>query len=234
MSRHQKSISAPKTFPIPRKGKKWTIKPSPGPHSKDNCIPLGIVVRDILEYANSVKEVKKVLKAGKCEVDGKIVKDHRYPLGMFDSLKLGEEFYRLVPSKKGFDLIKINEEEAGKKLCKVEDKKPIKDGKLQLNLNDGKNIIVNEDEMDDLETGSSLVLSLPEMKVERIVERDSGQKVMITEGKNKGKIAQLKEFKTVKGSERNRVIVESEKRKIDLPEELIFPVGEGNLKVNGD
>lgn len=229
MTRHQKSISSPKTFPIKRKGKKWTIKPSSGPHSEDDCIPLAIVVRDVLGYADSIKEVKKIINEGKCEVDLRTVNDHRFPLGTFDSLKLGEEFYRIVPSKKGFKLVEIGEKDVKRKLCRIEDKRKLRGGKTQLNLSDGKNILTDRENVD---TDSSILLDLEEMKIEDVIKLEEGSKVMITRGKNRGKIADFKKLKVVKGSKPNRVIVEWEGEEIDLPEDLIFPVGKDKPAVN--
>lgn len=228
MSKHQKSISAPKTFPIERKGSPWTIKPIPGPHSEEESVPITIVLRDVLGYADTVKEVKKLLHQGKCLVDGREVKDYRFPLGAFDVLKLGDLHYRVVPSAKGFDLIEIDEKEAGKKLCRVEDKKVIKGGKVQLNLNDGKNI----EDGEDIDTGSSVLLDVDGMEIEDTIEMEEGCRVMIVRGKNRGKIGKLKEMKPVKGSKPNRVVVEWEGNEIDLPEDLIFPVGEENGTIN--
>lgn len=224
MSKHQKAISAPKTFPIPRKLKTWVAKPSPGPHGKKECVPIVVIVRDVLGKAETMKEVRQILRNGKCYVNGKMVKDRRFPMGVFDSLQLGDDYYRLVPSKKGFDLVEIDEEEAGKRLSRIEDKKMLKGGRLQLNLDDGRNMIVGEDF--DLGTGSVLLIKVPEGEILEEMERKKGCKVIITEGKNRGKIAELKDIKKTLGSKPNVAILEYEGREIDLPEKLVFPVGE--------
>lgn len=223
MSKHQKSISAPKTFIVKRKERSWSIKPSPGPHSTEDCIPLAIVVRNMLDYTENVGEVKKILNEEKCKVDGRVIKDYRFPLGIFDSLTLGEEFYRLMPYKKGFKLIEISEEEGAKKLCRVEDKKIVKGDEIQLNLNDGKNLLTKNEE---IETGDSLLLSLPDLEVKEVVKGKEGCKAIVREGKNRGKTAEVGKRKTTQGMKSNRIIVKREGEEIDLPEKLIFPVGE--------
>lgn len=224
MTKHQKAISAPKTYPIERKGGGWTIQPSPGPHSKEECVPLGIVIRDVLGYADSIKEVKKILQEGKCKVDQRVVKDYRFPLGIFDSLSLQEEkFYRLVPSRKGFKLVEIGEEEASKKLCRVEGKKRAKKGRTQVQLNDGKNLLMEET---GLETGDSVLLNIPELEIIQTVRRKEGNKLIITRGKNRGQVAEFREIKVVRGSGSNRAVAESSGAELDLPEKLVFMVGE--------
>lgn len=230
MSKHQKSLSSPKTYPIPRKERPWAIKPSPGPHSQDNCVPLGIIIRDVLNYAESVSEVKRILKKGNCEVDGKRVSDHRFPVGIFDSLKFGDEFFRVVPSKRGFKLVGISEKDSKEKICRLEDKKIIKDGDLQLTFNDGKTFLDREDEFMDVDTGSSVVISLPDLEIVELIELDKDQDIMITEGKNRGEVAQFKKKKNLKGSNENRVIVSQENKELDLPESLVFPIDTDIIK----
>ncbi|MFB6076431.1 MAG: 30S ribosomal protein S4e, partial [Candidatus Aenigmatarchaeota archaeon] len=51
--KYQKTISAPKTFPVKKKGRKYVTNPSSGPHSKEECIPLGVILRDVLSYADA-------------------------------------------------------------------------------------------------------------------------------------------------------------------------------------
>lgn len=233
MTEHQKAISSPKTFPIERKGNKWTTSPRSGPHSANECIPLGILIRDVLGYAESNKEVRKILNEDYCKIDGKICKDYKYPVGIFDSIKLKNENYRVVPAKKGFKLVEISQKKRQKKICRLEDKTSIKGGKIQLNLNDGKNILL-EDEP-NLETGSSLVISLPELEIEDTIELKKGIKVMIVGGKNRGETAKFEKIKEVKGSKPNRIIVKREGKEINLPEDLIFPIGENkSLIESGD
>ncbi len=231
MTKHQKALSSPKTFPIERKNRSWAIKPSAGPHPKDNCIPLGIVLRDILKYTENVSEVKKVLKEGQCDVDCKRVRDYRFPLGIFDTLRVGKEYFRLIPSKKGFKLIEISKKDSREKICRIEDKKSIGDGKLQLNLKDGRNITVEEDKFRDLETGSSVVIGLPEQEIKEVIDLEEGQEVMITEGKNRGDLAKFKEKKILRGSKKNRVIVLDDDEEVDLPEGLAIPIDSEKIQL---
>ena len=41
MSRHQKRVTVPRSWPIARKSHKWVAKASPGPHSSEDSMPLG-------------------------------------------------------------------------------------------------------------------------------------------------------------------------------------------------
>ncbi len=230
MSKHQKSLSSPKTYPIKRKERPWSIKPSPGPHSHENCIPLGIIVRDMLGYAENVSEVKQILEEGKCSIDGKDTRDHRFPVGIFDSLRLGKEYFRVVPSKKGFKLVEIDKKDAKEKICRIENKRIVKGGETQIILNDGKSIIAKNDKTRDMDTGTSVVLSLPDKKCKKFIETKKGQDVMITKGKNRGETAVFEEKKILKGTKENRIIVKQGDKEIDLPENIVFPINKERIK----
>ncbi|MFB6216469.1 MAG: hypothetical protein ABEJ72_05825 [Candidatus Aenigmatarchaeota archaeon] len=127
--------------------------------------------------------------------------------------------------------MEIDEDESEFKICRVDDKKVLGEDRVQLNLNDGKNIEVTEDF--EIETGSSVVITLPDKEVEEVIGLEEGNDVMITEGKNRGKLAEFKKKKTVKGSASNRVIVKGEDREINLPEDLVFPVDGGKIDMGG-
>ena len=81
-----------------------------------------------------------------------------------DVLSLGDDHYRCVLDHRGrLRYRAISAEEAAWKICRIEGKTTIKGGKTQLNLHDGRNIIV--DDAQAYSTGDSLKLGLPEQNV---------------------------------------------------------------------
>jgi Ribosomal protein S4E len=88
MGRHQKRIAAPRSWKIERKTAYWTVKPRPGPHPGNRSIPLLLIVRDMLKLADNSKEAKRILNEGNVTVDGKVRKDHKFPVGIFDLLSI--------------------------------------------------------------------------------------------------------------------------------------------------
>jgi len=46
MTRHQKRLSVPKSWPVERKTATWTVKAGAGPHGEAG-VPLLIVLRDV-------------------------------------------------------------------------------------------------------------------------------------------------------------------------------------------
>ena len=159
MSKHLKRYFAPKTWNIKRKGIPYITKHSPGTHTIGVSMPLNVILRDILNYAESNREVKFILENRNVEVDGIRRKDYRFPVGLLDVLSLNDtnEHFRIVLDKRGkINLIKIGLEEKGLKMYKITGKKSIK-GKIQLNLYDGKNILVKEN---DYKIGDTLLMTL--------------------------------------------------------------------------
>ena len=130
-SNHMKRLAMPRSWPITRKTNIWVSRPNPGAHSLELCIPVGVVIRDILQFANTMREVRYILQAGKVSVDGKTIKDTRRGVGLMDVLTLGDNNYRCVLDHNGkLRYSAISKDEAGWKICRIEGKPPSKAEKL--------------------------------------------------------------------------------------------------------
>ncbi|RKY00714.1 MAG: hypothetical protein DRP54_05040 [Spirochaetes bacterium] len=141
---HLKRHAMPKWWPVPRKTHTFVVKPMPGPHPWDKSVPLKIIIRDILGYAENSYEAKKILTAGKVLVDKKVRKEPNFPVGFMDVIEIPEtkKFFRMDVNEKGMGLREISEKESGMKLCKIIGKTVVKGGLFQINLHDGRNIIL--------------------------------------------------------------------------------------------
>jgi len=149
MSRHLKRSYASRAIRIHRKEHKWTIRPRPGPHPLRRSIALGIVVRDYLKLADTKKEAKRIISEGEILVDGVKRKDYKFPCGFMDVISVPriKKHFRVLFDRKGmFQLLPILEKDSGWKLSRVEGKKTLRGKKIQLNLHDGKNKLVEKDE----------------------------------------------------------------------------------------
>jgi len=221
---HLKRLVAPEFWPIPKKKYTWTFAPSPGPHKKDKCIPLAIIVRDILGLAQTGKEAKRIIRAREVLVDGKVRTDHRYPVGLLDVVSIPKinKHYRVVPYKNGLKLIEIDENDAKKKILKIVGKRSIKGNRFQLNMNDGKNLIVNENKY---RTNASLLVELPSLKILDYIEMDVGGLVLITSGQNSGKIARIVEVKEGKFNVKPKLTCEIEGERIEALKEHAIVIG---------
>ena len=145
--------------------------------------------------------------------------------GIFDVVEISGtgEFFRVVSGEKTLKLIRIPDKEKNLKLCRIDNKTMVKGGKIQLNLNDGKNILVDGG---DFKTGDSLLIELSNVKIKKHLKRDKGSTVMIIKGQNRGKIGKIKEIEKVYGPNPNKVTVEIDNRTVSIPEKFVFVIGE--------
>jgi len=218
---HLKRFSAPETWRIERKTKKWAIHPSPGPHPKERSLPLAIVIRDYLKLADNGREAKKIIAARKILVDGKARRDYKYPCGLMDVISIPDidEHYRVLLDSKGrLRLVKIGEEEAKWKLSRIENKTIVRGGKLQLNLHDGRNIITEEN---DYKTGDVLKISLPEQEIMEKIPMKKGYMALIIGGSHAGEIAEIDEIVVTKSPMPNIVKLKG----FSTIKPYVFPIG---------
>ncbi len=226
MVMHQKRLSAPKTYKIPRKVAKWTVKPSPGPHDK-NAVPLLIIVRDFLQLADNSREARKIISAGEILVDGVPRKDYKFPVGLFDVVKIPKlnKSYRIVFDEKG-RYVPIEIEDDNLKLYKIKNKTMVRGGKVQLNLFDGTNVLAEN----EYKTKDSLLMEIPSKKIVDHLPFEIGALVMITGGTHAGEIGRVKDYRVIRGSSPNLVTVEVEGRELTTIVDYVFVVGRKDAK----
>lgn len=232
MSKHFHRISAPKNYPILKKTSHYVIKVGAGPHSKDASLPLLLILRDLLRIAHTSKESKKLLNKRKIMVDGKFRRKLNLPVGLMDVISLPEskQSYRFVFGKKGkVLLIKINEKEAGLKFCKIINKKIVKNGKIQLNLHDGRNILVDNP---IYKPGDSLLISLPNQEIKKHLSFDKGMLVYITDGKHIGELAKISEVRAMVGSNPDRVLLTADNgNSFETLKKYVFIIGKDKPEI---
>jgi len=212
--KHLKRKPAPKLWPIHRKEAVWTVKPKPGPHPLSRCIPLVLVFRDMLRFAKTRKEANTVISQGKIKVNGKIRREELFPVGLMDVISTPEteKAYRVLPSEKGLILHPIETDETGFKLCRIEDKSIVRGGHVQLNLNDGTNILVQvkdpkNPEEDVYQTMDTLNLSIPDQEILGHVKLAVGAPAIIIGGKNVGKYGKITAIEEKPSRKRRELLV---------------------------
>lgn len=205
--KHLKRYKAPKTWPIHPKEDTWTVKPSPGSHSIDDSLSLTLIIRDILGLADNSREAKRIINSGNVLIDGRIVKDYKFPVGFMDIIEIPKtgEIYRVLLDNKGRLQLKQIEEN-NSKLCKIVNKSTIKGGKTQLNLHDGKNVIVEED---NYGVGDVLVLSIPDNEILDAFPLKEDATILVTGGKHTGEIGSINEIIVNESSNPNTITVEN-------------------------
>jgi small subunit ribosomal protein S4e len=219
-----KRLLAPEYWKIPKKKYTWVVTPSPGPHKKFECIPLLIIVRDILGLAETGKEAKTIIKKGEVFVDGKPRKDYTYPAGLMDVVSIPKlnKHFRIISNSKGLKPVEIPEKEANLKLLKIRNKKIVKGARIQLNFHDGKNIFV---ERDVYKTGDSLLVELPKLKILEHFKLEKGSLGLIIRGKKAGNLAKVVEIITTRTQEPRKIICEVGDKNMEVVFDYFFVVG---------
>ena len=190
---HLARLAAPKTWQIDRKSTVFITKPVSGPHGLQSGMPINVILKEMLKYAATTREVKKILNTNEVKVDGTARKDFRFPVGIFDTLEFPSinEQFRIILNKSGkLDLVKIKKEEASVKPSKIVGKTMAK-GKLQLNLYDGKNILVSGG---NYTVGDSVLLSLPDQKITKHLKLDKKSSIFLVGGKHTGEIGHVEDI----------------------------------------
>jgi len=134
------------------------------------------------------------------------------------SIPDAEKIYRILPSQKGLFLHPIGKDEAGFKLCRIENKSVIKGGHVQLNLHDGRNILIRvkdpvKPEEDLYQTLETLKMSIPDQEVVGHFRLTEGAPAIIVDGKNIGKWGKIVTIEQRPGQNRRSSLVTIEDKK---------------------
>lgn len=193
-SSHTKRLNAPRVAVLPNKKiNKFLINTRAGPHKKDESVPLTVLIRDMLGLAQSAKEAKKIIQQGLVTIDGRKVTDEKRPVGLMDVVSFPAQksnYILYIGRKNKLRSKEISDTKAKTKICKVVGKKAGKKGEIIVTLHDGKNIIVDN----NIKVGDSVVLSLPSLKVTKLLKLEKGTNCYIMKGKHVGDVAQLQDF----------------------------------------
>ncbi len=223
MSNHQKRISAPENYPVERKEGAYVVK-AQGPHPEDKGVPLGVVVRDVLGYADDLSEVESLLSKGKILVNGRERKNARSTVGFMDVIGFPDidEHYRVLVTGEGYFLHEVEDGEEELKIARVSGKTTLKGGETQLNLDDGNNIRSEE----DYGTKGSVLVTAPGLDIEEEAGFEEGNLAYIRGGKHTGRIAEIQDIKVNAGSTPNTVTLEDDGDEFETVEENVYVVGE--------
>ena len=183
----------PKNWLFPKRDYTYIVNPRAG-QNKDYSLPILVILRDVLKLLKTTREAKIILKEGNILVNGQIIKDTKYSVGLFDRIyvKKEEKFFTVLLNDKGLIVSEISQ----------------KDG------SDGRNFLYDK----EVKTGDTLIVDLKENKISRIAQLKNGSKVLILGGKHKGSIG------TVESIGKKELVVNLDKEKSPIQTKNIFVV----------
>ncbi|EXB29260.1 40S ribosomal protein S4 [Morus notabilis] len=215
LKKHLKRLNAPKHWMLDKLGGAFAPKPSSGPHKSRECLPLILILRNRLKYALTYREVISILMQRHVLVDGKVRTDKTYPSGFmvqvvvfFESNvtlvtdvvsipKTNENFRLLYDTKGRFRLHSIRDDEAKFKLCKVRSVQFGQKGIPYLNTYDGRTIRYPDPL---IKANDTIKLDLESNKITDFIKFDVGNVVMVTGGRNRGRVGVIKNREKHKGT----------------------------------
>ncbi len=232
---------APAFWPIHRKELPWVVKPSSGSHSLHKCVPLTLVLRDMLGIAETRKEGKIIIDQGKVIVNGKVYKKDDIPVGLMDVISLPDanKYYRVVPSHKGLYIAPITKEESAFSLLRVENKHTVSNG-VQVAVHDGSVMLIKvTDPKNPVEvnydTFDVLKVTYPEKQVVETLKIKEGNLAIITGGKNIGKMGKIVDIEKTEAKKRRQalVVIEDEKgTRYQTIMDFVFSIGEATPMIH--
>ncbi|KAF8749127.1 40S ribosomal protein S4 [Rhizoctonia solani] len=188
----QKALEAPCCAQLVDAGQ-TAPRPSPGPHKLRESLPLTIFLRNRLKYALTGREVTTIVAQRLIKVDGKVRTDNttlpatwvRYVISIEKS---GEHFRLLYDVKGRFVIHRITPEEATYKLLKVRKTAVGARGVPYIVTHDGRTIRYPDPQ---IKVNDTVKFDITTGKITEFVKFDTGNLVMITGGRNMGRVGTI-------------------------------------------
>ena len=206
--RHVSRLAAPKPWQVARKATKWIAKPTSGPRTKAEGIPLVVLIRDVVGMIENQRELRYLINTKQILVNGKLYRDTKFPVGLFDVISFPtiKKHYRVVLTTLGkLQASEISDKEANTLLLQVNEKTSIKGGKLQINLSNGWNVLT--DAKTKIKVGESVLFDLKKKKITENFGFDNGAQVYFVRGKRAGHSATFKSLKETGVLRRQKIAV---------------------------
>ena len=218
---HLKRLTVPKSWSIKKKETTFIATPMPGPHKKSEALTLNLILKDFLKMANTTREVKRILHQKKVFVDGIPRLEYRFPVGVMDIVSIPElnESHRILFSEKGKFILQKLPSDPKEKYCKIIGKHILPKKRVQVNLYDGKNVLVDKD---TYKVGDTIVMA--DGKIKRHMKLEKGALIYLTGGKHIGATGKLLDIKKFKGIENDRIIMETKEGKIETLKDYAFVI----------
>ncbi len=218
---HLKRLTVPKSWILKKKETTFIARPMPGPHKLSAALTLNAVIKEFLKLTKTTREAKRVLYEGKVHVDGIARKEHRFSVGLMDIVTIPSmnESYMVLFSDKGKFMLKKLDADPKEKLCKIIGKHILPKKRTQINLYDGRNIIVDKDAY---KVGDTVIVS--NGKIKRHVKLEKNALIYLIGGKHIGKTGKLIDIKKFEGIENDRIIIETKEGNIETLKDYAFVI----------
>jgi small subunit ribosomal protein S4e len=204
-SRHMNRFAASKYMRIDRKVSTYVTKQNPGRHTLENSIALVTLLKEKMGVAADSREAGILIKNGNVLINGKQVRDKRYPVGFGDmiTLKPTGASYRIDVAKKG--AIRVDDKPTTDRYVKVIGKYLGKKNKVMLRLYDG-SVLEGKNEVKVNDS-----VAVKDNAVKSIVKFSSGARCYVIKGTHASESGTIKGINTGTATRASTVEVDSGK-----------------------
>ncbi|KAI0339668.1 40S ribosomal protein S4 [Trametopsis cervina] len=226
--KHLKRLAAPSSWMLDKLSGTYAPRPSPGPHKLRESLPLTIFLRNRLKYALTGKEVLSITMQRLIKVDQKVRTDPTFPAGFQDVIsieKSGEHFRLLYDVKGRFAIHRISPEESTYKLLKVKKAAVGNKGVPYITTHDGRTIRYPDP---SIKVNDTVKYEFENGKITDFIKFDTGNLVMITGGRNMGRVGVIVHREKHIGGFDIVHVKDSLDRTFATRISNIFVIGEGN------
>jgi len=190
--KHLKRLRAPKHWLLSKLDGIYATRPRPGPHKLRECIPMSLFLRHHLRYALIGQEVIKIINSRHIYVNGKVIKDRKFPLGLMDIISIprtGENFRMILDNKGRFYARPIDEKDKEWTVIRIVKKFKALYARVNCVAHNGWTLAYPHP---DLSVNDSVKVMLgPDMQdptKQEIIKFKIGAEALCTGGRNKGRI----------------------------------------------
>lgn len=182
---HTKRLTAPNTWPIARKNDVFVVSPLSTGTKNKYALPIGFILKEVVKACKTNKEVKYLLTNKLVSLNNSILHDIKQVVGLIQHFKVRDTNFRLIMESSGkLNVVKLDDENTPITLTKVLNKTKVKGNKIQINLFDGSNILVDDAKAKNVKTGSSLVIK--DKDNFDVLNLEKGASVLLYDGRHRG------------------------------------------------
>jgi ribosomal protein S4E len=225
--KHLKRLNAPKHWMLSKMDGIWAPRPSQGPHKLRQSLPLILILRNRLKYALTGKETNMICMEKLVKVDGKTRTDPNFPAGFMDVVEIpkSNDQFRLILDTKGrFTLHPISDEEKTFKLCKVVKKALTLKKVPYVVTHDGRTIRYPDP---IIQVSDTVKVEIASGKITGCTKFEAGSLVMVTQGRNAGRVGHVQKVEKHPGSFDIVSIRDAQGHSFSTRQEYVFVIGTG-------
>lgn len=214
----------PNSWPVKKKNITFVAKPNAGSHKLKYVTSVVVLLRDVLGYAQTSRDVKYIVNNEEILVNGRKVSDIKTAVGMFDVLEIAKTSEKFVVIFNEVGRLKLVATKDSTVTLKVAKKTLVAGGKFQLNMMNGYNVLVDKKIFDSVRVADSVVYDYAKKAVKKVLALKEKAQVYLFDGKFKGQFATVKGFTLYNGLAKDLVNLELDGKEASTAKDYCYVI----------